>query len=145
MNIVDAVSAAYVAFGAYRGRKRGFSDEAYRLLRMAIAFVAGCGLYGVVSQLIGKVLSLGGEVSGPVAFLGTVGGAWLLLRKLKRGFIAWVFAKTKPYEGLGGAVAGGVRALLIVVSIVAALSLAGKTPGGDSFAGRIVDLVLPGR
>ena len=150
MILVDALAAAYVAYGVMRGRKRGLPDEAYRLLRFGTAFAAGCGLYGLVSDIIGKILSLAGDVAAPLAFVGTVGGAWWLLRVVKQSFLAWSSARFAPFIQTGGAVAGGLRTALVVLSIVATFSMAERAPGHaavsrETWVGRIAGWVMPGR
>lgn len=129
--LIDAVSAAYVACGVYRGRKRGLSDEAYRLLRLGGAFASGCGLHGLVSGGLDRILSLGGGVSGPVAFVGTMAGSWWALRLVKRRFLEWAAARFEPYIRIGGAVAGGLRAAILALSLLGAFSLATHAPGHD--------------
>lgn len=150
MNIADIIAGAYVAFGAWRGRARGLADEGYRLLRLGVAFAAGCGLYGVVSGLLKHAISMAGDVSAPVAFAGTVGGTWWLLSALKKKVIAVLAARFAPYAQIGGAVAGGVRTLLLVLSIVGVFHLAGRAPGrdtvvGTSMIGQLAAWVMPGK
>lgn len=125
MNVIDLLSAAYIGISAARGRKRGLADESYRLLRLGVAFGAGCGLYGLVSGAIESLLSLAPTVSGPVGFAGTVGGAWMLLRGLKQKLTAWVAVRFAPHQAVGGMIAGGLRALLMALSALATGILAG--------------------
>ncbi|MCZ7592660.1 MAG: CvpA family protein [Kiritimatiellae bacterium] len=84
MSAVDLIAAAYIAFGIWRGRMRGLADEGYRLIRMLLAFVAGCGLYGFISALLKKLFSMTGGISAPLAFIIALGGAWWLTRTLKK-------------------------------------------------------------
>lgn len=147
MNIVDLVSGAYVAYGAARGRKRGLADEAYRLLRIGISFAAGCGLYGLVSDLLRQVLSLGADVSGPVGFVAIVAGAWSLLRFARKRLTAWIAVRFASHASLGGAIAGGLRTAVWVLSLVSAFHLAGSAPGHDkvseqSLVGRFASWVM---
>lgn len=147
MNVVDLLAAASVAGGALRGRKRGLADEAYRLLRVGISFAAGCGLYGFVSDLLGKVLSLGGDVSGPMGFIATMGGTWSVLRLLRQKLQSLVDAHLARHAAVGGAVAGGIRAFVWVLAILSAFHLAGSAPGREqlsekSLAGQIAGWVV---
>lgn len=144
MSVLDLISAAYVAYGAWRGRARGLAEEGYRLLRMAIAFAAGCGLYGLVGDLLSRVLSLGGDVSGPVGFVGVMGGSWYILRTLKTKLTAWLSARFAAQARVGGMIAGGLRTLIIVLSIVGVLNLAGREDvSGRSVVARISEWVMP--
>ncbi|MCO5060428.1 MAG: CvpA family protein [Kiritimatiellae bacterium] len=144
MNLVDALSVLYVAFGAWRGRARGLADEGFRLLRMGVAFLMGCGIYGWISSLLKKALSLGGDVSGPIGFLAVLLGTWFLFRFMKKSLIAFVAARFTRVAGLGGAIAGGIRTLLIVLSVVGVLSLAQRDDvSGRSFVGKLAERVIP--
>lgn len=143
MSPLDGIAAAYVAFGAWRGRARGMAEEGYRLFRMAVAFAAGCGLYGVISGLLEKVVSIGGDVSGPVGFVGVVGGSWFLLSRLRNGIKAWLAARFADRAQIGGMAAGGLRALIVVLSIVGVLNLAGRDEvKGRSVVGTLSSWVL---
>lgn len=147
MNIIDLISAAYVAFGAIRGRKRGMADEAYRLLRIGVSFLAGCGLYGLVSDLLKQVLAMGGDVSGPVGFVAIMAGAWSLLRFARKRLTAWIALRFASHASLGGAIAGGLRTAVWVLSLVSAFHLAGSAPGHEqvaeqSLVGRIAGWVV---
>lgn len=125
MNAIDLIAVVYTGISVARGRRRGLADESYRLLRMGVAFGAGCGLYGLVSGALGHLLSLAPAVSGPVGFAGTVGGAWLLLRALKKRLTVWIAARFAPQQEVGGMIAGGLRALVLTMSVLATGVLAG--------------------
>ena len=56
MSPVDIIAGAYVAYGVYRGIRRGLAEESYRLIRLAGALGASCGLYGWVSHAIEGLL-----------------------------------------------------------------------------------------
>ncbi len=143
MSLLDGIAAAYVAFGAWRGRARGLSEEGYRLFRMAVAFAAGCGLYGLISGALERLLSIGGEVSGPVGFVGVMGGSWFLLSKLRTGIKTWLSARFASFARVGGAVSGALRALIIALSIVGVLNLAGRDEvKGRSVVGTISSWVM---
>lgn len=150
MNFIDGVTAAYMAFGVWRGRARGLADEGYRLTRMIIAYAFGCGLYGVISGALKRLLSVGGDVSGPASFVVVVGGTWYLTRFIKKGLTAFLAARYARYAKLGGMIAGAVRSLLVVLSIVGVFHLAGDAPGREqvseqSFVGRVASWVMPGK
>lgn len=143
MNLLDGLVAVYVAYGAQRGRKRGLAEEAYRLLRVGVALIAGCGLYGLVSDLIGKVLATGSEISGPVGFVATMVGAWSLLRVLRARVVAWVTAKYQPYAAVGGAVAGGLRNLTLALSAMITAQLAGRSGFlAESGLGKLIAMLV---
>ncbi len=132
MNGLDLLGAGYIAFSAWRGRRRGLADEAYRLLRLGVAFGTGCGLYGLVSDGLGRLLSLAPALSGPLGFAGTVGGTWLLLRALRRKLAEWIGARFPTHQATGGLIAGGLRGFTLTMSVMATGVLAG---GGGPVAG----------
>ena len=144
MHIADLIAAAYVAFSAWRGRVRGLADEGFRFVRMAVAFAAGCGLYELISGALKKLLSLGGDVSGPIGFAVTLGGAWYLLRFAKKSLAAFLAARFARHAALGGAIAGGLRTALIVLSVLGLLSLSNRDEvSGTSVVGRIAERIIP--
>ena len=139
MNMVDGLVAAYVAFGANRGRRRGLAEEVYRLLRVSLAMVAGCGLYSLVGDLVGKVLSLGADISGPVGFVGSMLGAWSLLRLLKARLVDWGSLRFHSFIEVGGAIAGGLRALVLALAAMLTAHLAGRSAFmADSVLGKVI-------
>jgi hypothetical protein len=143
MNMVDGLVAVYVALGASAGRKRGLAEETYRLLRMSIALVAGCGLYSLVGDLLGKLISMGSDISGPVAFVGSMAGAWTLLRVLRAKLVNGVALRFHAYSELGGAIAGGLRNLVLALAGLITAHLSGH--GGfmaNSWLGAWIHWVL---
>jgi hypothetical protein len=130
--ILDLLTATFVAVGVAWGRRSGLPKESYRLLRLITALVVGCGFYGLIARGLERLLSRLGDLSAPLAFIITVGGAWWILRAVRRRYMAWVGARFDRYARPGGAIAGGLRALLLAVTILAALGLAGSVPGRDS-------------
>ncbi len=139
MNLMDALVAAYVGFGAYRGRSRGLAQEAYRLLRIGVALVAGCGLFGLVSDGIGKLVHLGPALSGPVSFLATTVGAWSVLRVLREKFLNMMETRFAGLAQIGGAIAGGLRTLALATGAMITAHLAGSDGLlADSWLGRLI-------
>jgi hypothetical protein len=144
MQMLDLISAAYVAYGAWRGRARGLAEEGYRLFRMAVAFAAGCGLYGLISKLLAGLLSVGGDVSGPIGFVSVMGGSWYALRVLKAKLTAFLSSRFAAQARIGGLVAGGLRTLIIVLSIAGVLNLAGREDVSErSVVSRVAAWVMP--
>ncbi|MFH0909454.1 MAG: CvpA family protein [bacterium] len=149
MNWLDGITAAYLAFGAARGRKRGLPEEAYRCVRLLAGLGAGCGLYGLISDAVSAVASVAPEVSAPAGFLATFGGAFALLHLVRRKIIETVRARFASLQAVGGAVAGALQAFMVIVSLVTAVQLSSSTPdqgvAADSFIGRIVRAFTPDR
>lgn len=143
MNPVDGIVAAYVAFGVYRGKARGLADESFRLVRVGVAMLAGCGLYGVVSDLIGKVIYAGDAVSGPVGFVGTMLATWSVLRVVRTKFVNLLETRYAGLAQLGGAIAGGLRTAVLSSSAMITAVLAGHENwlGGSWLGGLLHQLV----
>lgn len=144
MNRVDIVSTLWTAAGALRGWKRGLSDEAYRLVRLGVAFGAGCGLYGAVSRLLGRIFSTEHGATSAVGFVGTMAGAWWILHAVRKGFTAWIASRWPKQQAVGGAIAGGLRALVAAMGAVAAWLLATDASGvaENTVMGRIVSVFI---
>jgi hypothetical protein len=144
MHLLDLIFGAFVAYGAWRGRARGLADEGYRLFRMAVAFTAGCGLYGLISKLLAGLLSVGGDVYGPIGFVSVMGGSWYALRVLKAKLTAFLSSRFAAQARIGGLVAGGLRTLIIVLSIAGVLNLAGREDVSErSVVSRVAAWVMP--
>ena len=134
MILIDGAALGWIAYGVVRGRMRGLGLEVYKLLRFAAAFATGCGLHGLVGNALSRLFSLGDGVSGPLAFVLSVGGSWWILRVVKRRIVAWTATHMGEHERVGGAVAGGLRAALLALSAAGALALARDMPGRDAVA-----------
>lgn len=150
MSIPDILSLAYMGYGAVRGLKRGLAREVSRLVQIGGAFIAGCGLYDVVGNLLDAVLPLGRGFAGLVAFVATGGGVWALIYRFRRLLESWLTARlAKAQQAIGGLIAGVSRAIVIVA---AAFSAANLSPVQQvrtavvekSFIGRALQHVLPG-
>lgn len=140
MNAVDLVSGAYVVYGALRGLKRGLADEAYRLIRVGVALVAGCGLYDWLSQGLESLLNLAPGISDTTGFIATFAGAFAALRLGRRKLTEWIRAKAGPrVEALGGSVAGLFRAGVALTALMTALHLspADTRSADESWIGKI--------
>ncbi|MCS6772387.1 MAG: hypothetical protein NZ740_10270 [Kiritimatiellae bacterium] len=136
--MLDAISAAYIAWGAWRGHVNGVAREGFRLFRLGIALAAGRSLFGLVRDGLGEALALGADVSGPLGFVAIMGCTWYLLSNLRRMVESWLGTRFSQHAAMVGAVAGGLRASLIVITIV---GIAGLTRGvgalSESFVGRV--------
>lgn len=148
--VLDILTAAFVAVGVAWGRRSGLQKESYRLLRLVTALAVGCGFYGLISRGLEKLLSRLGAVSAPLAFAIAVGGAWWILRVAKRRYMAWVGERFEPYTRPGGAIAGGLRAFLLALVVMATLNLTGGASGDGaarhgSLVGRLAGWIVRAR
>lgn len=149
MNLIDGVAAAYAAVAAVRGSRRGVADEGYRLLRLLVSFLAGCGLFTLFDKLLDNVLASTLGDSRGVGFAAGLGAAFFLLRKLKASAVAFLQKQfAEKYNRLGGAAAGLVRALTATTALIAFLQMSPWIPGGrsaarDSLIGRVMRVFVP--
>lgn len=138
-----------MASNAWRGLRRGPGEEGYRLFRMGVAYVFGCGFYGVMASGLHRALSLSGDIAGPVGFAGVIIGVWYLTRFVKRSLTSFLAARFAGRARTVGAAAGALRSFLVVLSIAGVFYLAGGAPGRakvaeDSLVGKIASLLMPG-
>ena len=135
MNLFDVVSAAYMAYGAYVGQKRGLSEELNRLLRLGGSLVVGCGVYALLRHAIVHVLRLDPQVSGFTVFAASFGGAFLILHFLRKRLAAWLESGLPTgMQAWGGAVAGVIHKFIAVMALIAAIMVSplASRPGLES-------------
>jgi uncharacterized membrane protein required for colicin V production len=147
-NVVDIVALVIVVYGMVRGWMRGLSGELARLIGLGTAVVAGWLFYLPFSDRIAEFTRLSLKASGLTAFVVlflAAGFAMVLLRWCLRNIAEFKFKP--PFEQIGGLIAGGLRCLciLITVILVATLSPSGylqRIFGEESALGRTVTHVL---
>ena len=141
MTALDLITLGYAGFNAWRGSRRGLADETYRLTRVVVALLAGCGLYGWISQGIDALVQMAPGVSDTAGFVASFAGAFALLRAARRKFIEWINARVHGgLLRLGGAIAGAVRAGVVITTLLTALHLspAENKAAEQSWIGKIV-------
>jgi len=130
MNYVDGIIAVYIAYAAVRGAKRGVAVEGYRLVRLAISFAVGCGVFPLLHRLSSAVLSSQTENAGGLGFVLGLVAAFFAMRALRSGLTALIQRKLgEKFARSGGAIAGGVRALAAASALAVFLHLAPWIPG----------------
>jgi len=147
-NVVDIVALVFVGYGMVRGWMRGLSGELARLIGLGTAVVAGWLFYLPFSDRIAEFTRLSLKASGLTAFVLlflVAGFGMVLVRWCLRNIAEFKFKP--PFEQIGGLVAGALRCLCILVTIilVATLSPSGflqRTFGEESAIGRGVTKVL---
>ncbi|MDA0323499.1 MAG: hypothetical protein O2923_12410 [Verrucomicrobia bacterium] len=144
MNGIDMAALAYMVVGFFRGRKRGLGVEVYRLIRMAVPVVAGCGMYGVIRKGLAAVPALQGESAGLVGFIGVTGGAFLLMMKGRGALLAYLERKfDQKSTALKAGLAGLLRTAIVSMGLVTAVELSpADFATSDSQLGSIVRHVL---
>lgn len=152
MNVLDGITAAYAAATAIRGARRGGAEESYRLLRLAVSLLAGCGLFALVSKGAEAALAATGTGAGALGFAAGLGLVYYATRKLKTAAVSFLRRLVaEKYSRLTGAGAGFLRAVTAVSALVAFLQMSPWIPGvtsalDSSLIGRIVGSVArPGQ
>jgi hypothetical protein len=124
MHGIDIAALAYMVFGFFRGRKRGLGFEIYRLLRMAIPVVAGCGMYGLVRKGLTAVPALQGEGAGFLGFIGVTGGAFFLMMKGRSALRAYLERKfDRKSTALKAGLVGLLRTAVVSIGLITAVEL----------------------
>ena len=146
MSIVDLTACLMVLLGFLRGFKTKIEDQLYRLIRIGFPMITGCGLFGFVKKVLGFVPGLDAEHTGFFGFMGVIAISFLALRKgtkKLRSYFAERFGD-QPMAGLS-AVVGGVRCIVLVVSILFGLALSpARSVVEGSFLGKLI-LMMVGR
>lgn len=150
-NIFDILTAVYVGLGSWRGGRRGLTFELPRLIWLLLFILTGCSLSHWMRLLFSKIGAVTGQAAGGLGFLGVFAAAFIVARRLRARFGQWL-AQRLPVETVqkrGGAVAGGLRALVISCTLIVFIGL---MPLGfisvpfrhGSFIGRhLIRLVVP--
>ncbi|HMP90859.1 MAG TPA: CvpA family protein [Kiritimatiellia bacterium] len=150
MNGFDYIALAALVSAALRGYRQGLAAEFYRLLRLSVALLAGTSLYSMVGDLITNVLNIKASLADPAMFVGISVTVWSLLRRFRLWLEAWLRARvTGKYQAMGGALAAGLKALLLTGGLVTLFSMASWMPGHetvaqDSMFARLLAPFIPG-
>lgn len=147
MNLIDLFTAGYVAFGFKRGRKRGASEELYRLVRMGLAFLGGLGLFAFVRSLLISLFGLEGGLAGAAGFLASFAAVFTALHLIRVRIHSALKVRCQSLGTLAGGVIGGVRAAILSLALLFSAVLS-KLPLMDtwvsegSFIGKMLNFVL---
>lgn len=135
MNALDLVAAAYAASAVVRGTRNGVGQEGYRLVRITVSFLAGCGLFTVINKAVASMLGSVLENAGGIGFALGIGLAFFAMRKLKVAVTAYVQKRfAEKHNRLGGAIAGFLRALTAIAAIIAFVQMSPWIPSGTNSA-----------
>lgn len=127
VNWLDALTLAAVAYGVWRGSRRGFSRELPSVVSWAVFFVTGAGLFRWTNRLLIESSQLTRQSTGAVGAVAVAVLALLVVRKFRARLRDWAAKRFAEREVRWGAVAGGLRWLLIATL---ALVVLGALPFG---------------
>ncbi|MEI6084224.1 MAG: CvpA family protein [Verrucomicrobiota bacterium] len=123
MILLDLLIVAYIAYGVWRGRKRGIIIEAPGTVSLAIFFFSGWGLLKALYRGLAYSSELVGNSVGLVTFIGLVVAAIVLWKKIKiriaKHAERWC---PEAQRSRAGAIAGGVKAFLLVSTLLLILA-----------------------
>jgi uncharacterized membrane protein required for colicin V production len=110
MNLFDLFAAGYVILGFRRGRKRGASEELYRLVRTGLALLGGLGLFAFVRSQLVSLFGLEGGAAGAIGFLGSFAAVFTALHLIRVRIHTLLKVKCSSLSALAGGIIGAVRA-----------------------------------
>jgi uncharacterized membrane protein required for colicin V production len=121
--IVDLFVLAHLAFAAWRGRRRGFVIEFPSAASIGIFFVTGCGLFKWLYRILSEVNTKASQSLGVFTFIGLILAAFTLWKKSK-AHLAQLAGRciSEDRQRTAGAIAGGVRAFLVVSTLLLILA-----------------------
>jgi uncharacterized membrane protein required for colicin V production len=121
--IVDLLVLGQISFAVWRGWKRGLTGELPSATSIGIFFVTGCGLFKWMYRVLSEVSTKTGQSLGVFTFVGLLVAAFVLWRKSKAQLTQFASRYvTEDRQRLAGAIAGGVRAFLIVSTLLLILA-----------------------
>ena len=143
-NFVDALAAIVLLVGLLGGLKRGLSGELSRVIAIAVAAFSAWRFATPVAEWGMEKLSMTQERAYVFSFLAILLAAFLvmwLIRITLRNLMEFAFKGR--IERMGGALAGLLRALVIVAALVLMISFAPQPEiqrivMKQSFCGRLV-------
>ncbi|MCG3147656.1 MAG: hypothetical protein PCFJNLEI_01096 [Verrucomicrobiae bacterium] len=146
MNLLDFLAAAYLAFGVWRGRKRGIIKEAPGTVSLLVLFFSGWGLMKSLYRGLLFSSEMVGHSVGVFTFIGLVIATVVLWRKI-RARIRMRAERLCPevYRSRAGAVAGGVKAL-VFAAIMLLILAKGPFRGlaqGSGLGSAVIWMMLP--
>jgi uncharacterized membrane protein required for colicin V production len=148
--IIDLLVLANCAFAVWRGRRNGLVKELPSLVGVLFFLVAGVGMFKALWHLLDEASRHLGQSMGVISFVGLGVASWQLL-KWVRGHIAWIGQRwpEEPAQRLGGAMAGGVRSLVVSATLLLILAhwpLSGLTrwiPDSSLYGRVLIRVLLP--
>jgi hypothetical protein len=125
VNLVDLLVVCYLAYGIWRGGRRGLSEELPSLVSLGLIFVIGTGLFQLTELVLTALSAKTGLVSGPLGFLAVIIGALAVVRHFRRQLQDWGKRRVPDPAGQRrwGRVAGGVRTIAVCALVVLSSNL----------------------
>jgi uncharacterized membrane protein required for colicin V production len=144
--LTNYAAAGYLAWGGFKGRRRGLSVELPRLASVTLALVTGAGLTRWADHALAEFDKLAGHVASALGWGGSLVGAFYLAQLLRARMGRWIRDQfpEEAVEKRAGMAAGFLRTL--VISTIITLFLL-HTPLAflvrDSMMGDLAKIVQP--
>jgi len=123
-NIIDIVVVVLIVLGLIRGLVKGLSGELAGLLSAAAAVAGGWYGYQPLGNFLADKTRLSEPATVAVAFVLALVGAYILMRILRLVLRSVMeFSFKGKIEKIGGMLAGGIRATVIVAALVLLMAL----------------------
>lgn len=117
MSLIDLLVAAYAGYGVWRGWRRGLPNELPRVVGITVFAVSGCGLFRWTNHALMETSRLAGQTTGGLGVIGIMVATWFLVRHFRAKIGDWAKQRYGKAERVG-AVAGGVRAVLLACVVL---------------------------
>jgi hypothetical protein len=144
-NLIDILLAGYIAWGAWRGRQRGLTDESTRVILLLLAILTGYSLARWTGRVLHELSVVTGQLAGPLSALGIMIGAYLLARHLRQRIRQTIAARypDPSTQQRAGTIAGATRALIIGSTVIVFVGLIPLGPVTKPFStGSITGRIL---
>ena len=148
--MIDLLVLAFVAFSAWRGRKRGLIKEMPGAVGITVFAVTGWGIFKIMFQGLSHASEWAGYSIGVFSFFLLLAGSVFLWRRM-RGHLRGAAARWpgERQQRIGGVVTGGLRAFVFASTVLLILAhwplhkLTRWMVEGSFLGRRLVRCVLP--
>lgn len=150
-NLLDILVAGYIAWGAWRGARRGLAHVLPGLISITVLILTGYGMYHWTGKAVVQTEHLLGRTTGLFGFVAAMVAAIVIVRLFRAKIRAWAAKQfpDPPAQKRAGAIAGGLRALIIGSTVIVFFGLLPLNPfrapfANGSFIGRnLIRYVVP--
>jgi len=120
LGLVDSITAAYLAWGTIKGRRRGLSGELPRLTSVTLALPSGSTLLHWTERAIGEFNKITGQIAGALGWAGGLLGSFYVVRSFRERMRQWAEQhwSDQRLQKRAGMAAGFLRTLFISCTIV---------------------------
>ena len=133
LNFLDFGAGIFSLWGMRRGFVLGFAKQLRRLIDVLTGALGGYAVYKGLGDKIHEILSLSSEIAKPAAFLLSFGGAFVLVRTLRRQLKLFLLNQFKRFDEFYGALLGFGRNAVISIAGIFTAAREGSAIGRTLF------------